>query len=204
METEKLIEAHDVFVFELDGVLYPEKDFLLQVYYLFSQFIEYSEQQPATEILAFMQQTYLAEGQEGIFEKTSAEFNIPEKYKLNFDLLQRNVRLPLKLLLFASCMQFLKAILHAQKPIFLLVSGDPEAQLNKIRQMDWQGLEKYLKVYFTVEIATENDVQGFEYLIESHSLKGKRMLMVGASENDATQLSSVQYNYLQAAKLITG
>ena len=31
------------FVFELDNVLYPEKDYLLQVYYLFASFLEYSE-----------------------------------------------------------------------------------------------------------------------------------------------------------------
>ncbi len=202
MEMEKLIEAHDVFVFELDNVLYPEKDFLLQVYYLFSQFIEYSEQLNAEEILTFMQQTYLTEGQEDIFVKTSRQYNIPEKYQLNFDLLQCNARLPLKLLLYAPYMQFLKAIVHAQKPMFLLVSGHPQAQLNKIRQVDWQGLEEFLVVYFKEEIATAADDEGFGYIIEKHHLIGKKMLMVGAKEANATQLSSVHFNYLQATKLI--
>jgi FMN phosphatase YigB (HAD superfamily) len=201
MDTQKLIEEHDVFVFGLDDVLYPEKDFLLQVYYLFSQFIEYSEQLNAEEILSFMRQTYLAEGQEGIFEKTSRQFDIPEKYQLNFELLQSNVRLPLKLLLFVPCMQFLKAIIHAQKPVYLLVSGNPEAQLNKIRQVDWQGLEQFLTVYFIEEIATTTDVYGLTYLAENHELIGKKMMMVGADPTIDTQLSPVEFNYFPVVKL---
>jgi hypothetical protein len=201
MDTQKLIEEHDVFVFGLDDVLYPEKDFLLQVYYLFSQFIEYSEQLNAEEILSFMRQTYLAEGHEGIFEKTSRQFDIPEKYQLNFELLQSNVRLPLKLLLFAPCMQFLKAVVHAQKPVYLLVSGNPEAQLNKIRQVDWQGLEQFLTVYFVEEIATATDVYGLTYLVENHELIGKKMMMVGADPAINTQLSPVEFNYFPVVKL---
>lgn len=54
MSFESYLKDNDVFIFDLDQVLYPEKDFLLQVYYLFAQFIEYSEQKQATEILRFM------------------------------------------------------------------------------------------------------------------------------------------------------
>jgi len=172
-------EGHDAFVFELDNVLYPEKDFLLQVYYLFSQFMEYSEQLEAPALLKFMQESYAESGAEQLFENTAKHFKIPEKYKLNFDLLQRNVRLPLKLLLFEPCSQFLKEIVAAGKPVFLLVSGNPEAQLNKIKQVDWQGLEQYLTVYFKEELNDQNETQALTYLLEKHQLQGKRVLLVG-------------------------
>ncbi len=62
MDTEKLIKANDAFIFEFDNVLYPEKDFLLQVYYLFGQFVEYSEQIDGKAIVNYMQQLYLERG----------------------------------------------------------------------------------------------------------------------------------------------
>ena len=42
------------FIFELDNVLYPEKDYLLQVYYLFASFLEYTEAfPPAADLTEF-------------------------------------------------------------------------------------------------------------------------------------------------------
>ena len=193
-------EGNDAFVFELDNVLYPEKDFLLQVYYLFSQFMEYSEQLEATVLLKFMQETYADSGPEQLFEKTASQFQIDQKYKLNFDLLQRNVRLPLKLLLFEPCSQFLKEIVAAGKPIFLLVSGNPEAQLNKIKQVDWQGLEQYLTVYFTEELNDENGDQALGYVIEKHQLQGKKVLMISETVS-GKDFPQAQLKYLAVDKL---
>jgi hypothetical protein len=200
MRFNSFTEGHDAFVFELDNVLYPEKDFLLQVYYLFSQFMEYSEQLEATALLQFMQETYADSGPGQLFEKTAKQFHIDEKYKLNFDLLQRNVRLPLKLLLFEPCSQFLKEIVEAGKPVFLLVSGNPEAQLNKIKQVDWQGLEQYLTLYFTEELNDENGDQALAYVIEKHQLQGKKVLIISetASGKDFPQ---AQLKYLAVDKL---
>ena len=203
MEIEKIIRDNDVFVFELDNVLYPEKDFFLQVYYLFGQFVEYSEQTDASAILKYMQQMYLEHGHEGIFEKTASHFGIPEKYKLNFDLLQRNVRLPLKLLLFDPCLAFLNAIVKVQKPIFLLASGNPEAQLNKIRQVDWQGLEKYLTVYFVEEIAASVSDKGLAYLIEQHGLTGKKILLIQEMDTAIPVNDGVTLNILTVDKLFS-
>jgi len=31
------------FIFELDNVIYPEKDYLYQVYYIFASLLEYTE-----------------------------------------------------------------------------------------------------------------------------------------------------------------
>lgn len=201
MDTGKLISENDAFIFGFDNVLYPEKDFFLQVYYLFGQFVEYSEQTDAKGIVDFMQQTYAAQGHEGMFEKTASHFGIPEKYKLNFDLLQGNVKLPLKLLLFEPCLQFLQAIVAESKPIFLLVPGSPEAQLNKIRQVDWQGLEQYLTVYFSEEIDAGSDDHGLTYLIDNHQLKGKHLLLIQDKDHAAVTVPDTTLNYLSVDRL---
>mgnify|MGYP003581104668 CR=1 FL=1 len=78
MSFEKYLNNKNAFIFELDNVLYPEKDYLLQVYYLYAQFIEYGEQISATEILKYMEAVYLTEGKETVYELTARHFNIPD------------------------------------------------------------------------------------------------------------------------------
>jgi len=187
MTYKDYISGSQAFVFELDNVLYPEKDYWLQVYYLFAQFIEYAEQIEGAGIVRFMQETYRKDGHSGIFSKTATQFNIPEKYQVNFDLLQQNARLPLKLLLFAPVLDFLKEVRVAGKPIFLLVDGDPAIQLNKIRQMEWNGLEQDMKVYFLSEMAG-GYIDGIERITTESGVKSEEILVVGAKK-DGTNLA---------------
>lgn len=201
MELENYIQQHDAFVFELDDVIYPEKDFHLQVYYLFGQFMEYSEQLDGNAVLKFMQESYLKQGHDGIFDTTASHFGIAEKYRLNFDLLQRNIRLPLKLLLFDTCMKFMRDIIAAQKSLFLLVSGNPEAQLNKIKQVEWQGLEQHLTVYFKEEIEALDLGKGLDYLAARHDLLDKRFLIVDRNEPQNATSDNLNIKYLSATKL---
>src|SRR5688500_13307239 len=88
------------FIFELDNVLYPERDYLLQVYYLFANFIEFTETVPSSkELVSFMKTAYENHGSEGLFERASEVFGIDKKYKDNFEKLHYTARLPLKLVL---------------------------------------------------------------------------------------------------------
>ena len=98
----------DAFVFELDDVLYPEKDYLYQVYYLFSSFLEYTEQIDATAATAFMVATYLEQRQDAVFDSLKIKFALDEKYKSNFDRLNRTAKLPLKLLLYEDMLKLLQ------------------------------------------------------------------------------------------------
>lgn len=201
MTAEKLLKEKQFFFFELDNVIYPEKDYLLQVYYLFAQFTEYSEQLAATDILAYMQDLYLKDGAEDIFAKTAAKFNIPEKYKINFDLLLHSVRLPLKLLIYNEVLAFLQAIVLERKQIFLLVSGDPAMQLNKIKQTEWSGLEQYLRVFFTEEFEPQG--QALKSILAEHQLDRSKMVLVGNSLFAENAAAADYVDYLNVSELFT-
>ena len=202
MSFDKYLEEKDTFIFELDNVLYPEKDYLLQVYYLYAQFIDYGEQISAAEILKHMESNFLKEGTSGLYEKTSIHFNIPEKYRINFELLLNNARLPLKLLIFAEVLKLLQAIVMERKQIFIFTDGNPLMQLNKIKQMEWHGLEQYLKVYFSAEIAPKPSTAGLDLMINTHNLNRERMLMVGKSETDEACAKQGKIDYLNIDKLL--
>jgi phosphoglycolate phosphatase-like HAD superfamily hydrolase len=174
----------EAFVFELDNVLYPEKDYLYQIYYLFTAFLEYTELINAKEATSFMVDTYLSEGKEVIFDRLKEKFGINKKYQYNFDHLSITAKLPLKLLLDQSMLNLMQDIVIDRKKIFILTNGNPIQQLNKIKQTEWHGLEPYLTCYFANETAPKPETDSIDLLIKNHNLKRRDVLMIGNSDID--------------------
>jgi phosphoglycolate phosphatase-like HAD superfamily hydrolase len=199
---EQYILDKQAFVFEMDDVVYPEKDYLLQVYYLFAQFMEYGEQMDAGKMIKSMQETYFADGANAVFEKTARLFNIPPQYKINFDMLLHSGRLPLKLLIFNKILEFMQEIVVERKQIFIFTNGQPAQQLNKIRQTEWNGLENYLEVHFALESTAKPSAKGLQMIMERHKLKKADVLMIGRSEADKMCAKNAGVEFLEAGKLL--
>ncbi len=202
MAFDSHIASKKAFIFSLDDVLYPEKDYLLQVYYLFAEFMEYTVQINAKEIIAFMQAEYSHHGNVNIFEKTAAKFDIPEKYKSNFELLHENARLPLKLLPFQKMLSFMQEIVVERKQIYLLITGNPSVQLNKIKQFEWHGLGEYLKVYFSEELEPLLSNKSLEFIIEENGLKKEDILYIGNTEKEEQAGINAGVGFLFVTKLL--
>lgn len=186
------------FIFELDNVLYPEKDYLLQVYYLFASFIEYIETVPtAAELTVFMKKVYENHGAAQMFDKVKEAFNVDEKYRDNFERLHQTARLPLKLLLFKSILALLQDIVVDRKKIFIVTNGNPQQQLNKIKQVEWHGLEDYLIVFFAEEFVPKPDTAVLEHILSEYQLTRRDLVVIGNSEIDQefSQASGVDHIY---------
>src|SRR5258708_24613618 len=103
------------FIFELDDVLYPEKDYLYQVYYLFASLLEYTELIDAKETTNLLINTYISEGKDCVFDRVKERFNINEKHRQNLNNLLINAKLPLKLLLYKKMLSLLQEIIIDRK-----------------------------------------------------------------------------------------
>lgn len=186
----------NAFIFELDDVLFPEKDYLYQVYYLFTAFLEYIESINAQEATDFMISTYLTEGKEVIFDYLKKKFNLDEKYSHNFNHLSETAKLPLKLLLYPQMLNLLQDIVIDRKKIFIVTNGSPGQQLNKIKQTEWSGLENYLTCYFADEIAPKPETDCIDLLIKKHDLQRRNILMIGNSDTDMRCAEACGIDYL--------
>ncbi len=173
-----------VFIFELDGVLYPEQDFYLQVYYLFANFIEYVETvPPATDLTNFMKTVYEHHGPELVFDRAVAAFGLDVKYRENLDRLLLTAQLPLKLELHPPVLSLLQELVLDRKQIFIWTKGNPEGQLNKIRQVEWKGLGQYLRVFFA------DEYESLTAVLSENQLSTAEVLFIGsASLTEAQQL----------------
>jgi len=181
MNYNELDGRKKAFIFELDDVIYPEKDYLFQVYYLFASFLEYTELFDAKVMTDLMVATYQAEGKEQVFNKVKEKFNIDEKYRLNFHHLMHTVKLPLKLLLYQNVLNLLQDIVVDRKMIFIVTNGNHVLQLNKIKQLEWHGLEQYLTCYFAEETTSMPEPDVIYQLMTEHQLELRDLVMIGQS-----------------------
>jgi len=191
------------FVFELDDVLFPVKDYDLQIYYLFANFLEYQETfPPAADLVQFMKKVYEHHGPEHIFDKAQQVYAFDKKYKENFERLNCQAKLPLKLLLYKNMLNLLQEIVVDRKQIFIVTAGNPEQQLNKIKHLEWHGLEPFLKVYFADEIRPKPDAGVLQFLMAQSKLKPVDLMIIGSGDLDFEFAKNASVDFIPVTDLI--
>jgi len=195
MNYQNIDSRKKAFIFELDNVLYPEKDYLFQVYYLFAALLEYTELIDSKQTTDLMVNTYVNEGKEFVFDRLKEKFNIDEKFRSNLKHLLLTAKLPLKLLLYQNMLNLLQEIVIDRKKIFIVTNGNPEQQLNKIKQTEWHGLEQYLTVYFTEESTPKPEPDVIDILIKDHNLQRRDIIMIENADVDrlCAEASGIDY-----------
>jgi len=184
MNYQDIDKRKKAFIFELDDVLYPEKDYLFQVYYIFANLLEYTEFIDAKETTNLMINTYTTEGKDAVFDRLKETLKIDEKFRTNLNDLLITVKLPLKLLVYKNILNLLQEIVIDRKKVFIVTNGNPAQQLNKIKQTEWHGLEPYLTAYFAEETFAKPEPDVINLLIKDHELQRREILMIENSEND--------------------
>jgi FMN phosphatase YigB (HAD superfamily) len=143
-----------VYVFELDDVIFPKKDYLLQVYYLFANFIEFTETfPPQSDLVNFMKNHLENQGEELLFEHAQMTFGFDKKYKENFERLHVNAVLPLRLHLYEHIVTLFSQLVKEGKTICILTKGNPLEQLNKVKFVEWGEFADVIKIYFQDELS---------------------------------------------------
>ncbi|MDB5132938.1 MAG: dUMP phosphatase [Mucilaginibacter sp.] len=184
MKYSDIDKRKTAFIFELDNVLYPEKDYLFQVYYLFAGLLEYTELIDARMATELMVSTYNSEGKDVVFDRLKEKFNLSERFRYSLNNLLNTVKLPLKLLVYENMLKMLQEVVVDRKKVFIVTNGNPEQQLNKIKQTEWHGLEEYLTCYFANESAPKPEPDVIHLLMKEHNLQRRNLVMIENSETD--------------------
>ena len=202
MKYTDIDKRKQAFVFELDNVIYPEKDYLFQVYYLFASAIEYTELIDAKSITDIMVTAYTAGEKERVFDVVKEKMGIDEKYRINFHHLLHTVKLPLKLLVYKGVLDLMQEIVVDRKKIFIVTNGNPTQQLNKIKQTEWHGLEPYLTCYFADETKPKPETNSMELLLSNHGLQRKDILLIENSGSDRLFAEACGVDFLNVSEFI--
>jgi len=190
------------FIFELDNVLYPEKDYLYQVYYLFANLLEYTELVDAKQTTEIMVDAYTSVGKDAVFNQVAEAFPIAEKYRDKFENLLITAKLPLKLLLYQNVLTLMQEIVVDRKKLFIVTNGHISQQVNKIKQTEWHGLEKYLACYFAEETALKPEPDVLHLLMQDHNLQRRDIMMIENSEVDRLCAEAVGIDHINIDKFL--
>jgi len=171
-------------VLDLDNTIYPEKDYLFQVYYLIGQFVEFQEGVSREQVTQFLVNEFMANGRDYIFDKMIAHFELPETYLENCFRLLRTAKIPLPLLIFEDMLIRLQEASEVGLQLFVLTNGHPEQQLNKIKHLEWHGLDQHIKCYFCNEIAPKPAPDAMLKLLADHQLLPSEVLFLGDANID--------------------
>jgi len=184
MKYSDIDKRKTAFIFELDNVLYPEKDYLYQVYYLFSALLEYTEFIDAKVATDTLIDAYNKEGKDFAFDRLKEKFNLSERFRYSLNNLLLTAKLPLKLLIYQNMLNLLQEIVIDRKKVFIVTNGNPVQQLNKIKQTEWHGLEEYLTCYFAEETTPKPEPDVVDLLIKDYNLRRRDVVMIENSEID--------------------
>ncbi|MFN5706214.1 MAG: HAD family hydrolase [bacterium] len=195
------ISTKQAFIFDLDNTLYPEKDYLYQIYYMIGQFVEYQETFDHDKITKFLIDEFEQNGRKNLFNKLIERFALSEEYMENFLRLMRTGRLPLRLMLYKEIEILLNELVDLDKKIFILTNGNPEQQYNKIIQIDWNGLQQYIKCYFANEIKPKPAPDAMLKIIEEHELNKEEIIFIGDSVEDEECAKSAGVEFCYLSKL---
>ena len=190
------------FIFELDDVLYPEKDYLYQVYYLFAALLEYTEFIDAKETTNTLIDAYISGGKEVVFDRLKEKLKVNEKYRFNLNHLLSTAKLPLKLLLYKNMLALMQDIVVDRKKLFIVTNGNPEQQLNKIKQTEWHGLETYLIAYFADEVIAKPEPDIIHRLLKDHDLQRKDIMMIENSDADRLCAEVCGIDFINAGEFL--
>jgi FMN phosphatase YigB (HAD superfamily) len=190
------------FIFELDDVLYPAKDYYFQIYYLFANLLEYTELNSAAKTTDLMIDTYTQKGEGEVFNTIATELNVDEKYRKNLEIMLLTSRLPLKLLLFKNMLSFMQEVVLDRKKLFIVTNGNPQQQLNKLRQVEWHGLEPYLICYFADESLPKPEPDVLHLLMQEHNLERRDLIMIEGSDTDKLCAEACGIDYISVKEII--
>lgn len=204
MLIDDLLETKLAFVFDFDNTLYPEKDYLYQIYYMIGQFVEYQETYDHEKVTKFLIDEFEANGRTNLFNKLIEKFGLKEEYMDNMLRLMRTGRLPLKLLLYKEMEWVMNEVVNNNRLLFLLTNGNVEQQRNKIVQVEWNGLQKNLRCYFANEIKPKPAPDALQLLMEEHALSAEQVVFIGDSIEDEECAKAAGVEFVNVKELVTG
>ncbi|WP_184542310.1 HAD family hydrolase [Mucilaginibacter sp. FT3.2] len=202
MKYKDIDKRKTAFILELDDVLFPAKDYIYQVYYLFANMLEYVELVDAQQTTKLMTDTYISEGADFVFDAVAQQFPVAEKYRDKFDNLFITAKLPLKLLLYQNMLTLIQDVVVDRKKLFIVTNGNVLQQVNKIKQVEWHKLEPYLTCYFAEETAPKPEPDVLHLLMQEHSLQRRDILMIGNAVVDSLCAETVGIDYLNVDKFL--
>ena len=177
--------SFSLFIFDLDNTIYKEEDYLFQAYIAIArkfakEFPEYNEQY-LFQILIDLQLKY---GREKLFDRFLIKINLDSSYIPICLNILRSFKPEKKIEVNETVKTILSNLKNLKTPVFILTNGNVMQQKNKIKNINWGGLDNYLHFVFASDIEPKPSSAGVEYILNKSGTGKDKAVFIGDSEVD--------------------
>jgi len=192
MENFSLIGRYDFILFDLDGTLIKEEEYLFPAYQKISKYF-IQDESIQENFYQKLCSGFLTDGRQQLFQRTFSLFNLDEKIIVEALEILRTIDLVEKINLFPAAVKTIDFLVEKQIPWIVFTSGNQIQQENKVRQINWSEEKpeviyahgKRKKPSFEAVKGKVNDLPGFK-------------LLIGDSWEDAVSAYSGKIDFIRA------
>lgn len=194
--------SFSLFIFDLDNTIYKEEDYLFQAYLAIAEKFSASISSVGKEqLFGEMKDLYEKQGREKLFDKFLATFNLPAGNLIQCLEILRSFKPTQPIEIEKNAKHILLSLKERKKKIFVLTNGNPDQQKNKIRNLNWEGLDKYINFVYANEIEPKPSSAGVFYILKNSGIGKNKAVFIGDSETDKVCASNSGINFLTANNL---
>ncbi len=192
----------DAVIFDLDGTIYREWDYLSQAYREIGRDIEIKFGISHLLIYPFLENEFLAGNRHGLFNKLIDKFRLPSSYMPEALYILRNIKMTEKLACYREITECLEWLVSRDKQIFIVTNGNTIQQKNKIGNIEFGSLLKHINVIYADEIKPKPDPEAFFYMQKKIRGGPKEIVMIGDSPTDESFAAAAGIDFIHVKNII--
>ena len=195
-------ENKEAVIFDLDGTIYNEWDYLSQAYRAIGRNAEDHFGISELQVYGFLENEFLTAGRSGLFDKLIEKFGLPAEFKQEALSILRNAEMSEKLACYSEIKECLQWLAGRQKQIFIVTNGNVIQQKNKIRNIAFGGLLDHIQVIYADEIKPKPDPEVFFYLQKKYQVRPEEIVMIGDSITDESFAAAAGIDFIHVKNMI--
>lgn len=174
-----------LYIFDLDNTIYKEEDYLFEAYKNIAASIAWKiPSLNKEELFLTLRRLYETDGRILLFDNFLNKYGIDQRYLQECIHILRSFKAVKKYRIFPVVKKALRELVSQGKPVFILTNGNPEQQRNKIKNINWEGIERSMTFVFANEFEPKPSSAGVEYILNISGIERNKAVMIGDSEID--------------------
>jgi phosphoglycolate phosphatase-like HAD superfamily hydrolase len=191
-----------LYIFDLDNTIYKEEDYLFQAYKaIAARFAEIIPDQSKNELFRILKDIYLKEGREKLFDKFLKMVSLDNSYLPDCLKILRSFVPEKPLEINKEVKKVLTYLKGQKKSVFILTNGNIVQQKNKIKHIQWDGLDKQIGFVFANEIEPKPSPAGVFHILEITGIQVEKTIFIGDSDIDQACAQNSGIRYLDVSVL---
>ncbi len=203
LEYKGWFDGRKAVIFDLDGTLYNERDYLSAAWLGIGKDLEKKQGISHMVVNQFLEDEFILHGHPALFNKLITAFGLPAEYMSEALVILRNVEITGKINCYPEMTRCLEWLIGEGRQLFIVTNGNVIQQKNKIKNIEFGTLLNHIDVIYANEIAPKPDPAAFLFLQKKYQLLKREVLMVGDSPTDESFSQAAGIDFIHVSKILT-